>query len=166
MYQKGDYVVKIPEGICKIENVGHPDISKMTKTKEYYILVPMNEKESKIYLPVDHVDERIRNIISKEEAIQLIQSIPDITETEIQNEKMREQEYKAAILSGDNKKIVSIIKLIYARKQERIKQGKKSTATDDRYFKQAEDVLFSELSFVLDIPKENMVQFIEDMIHS
>ena len=24
--------------------------------------------------------------------------------------------------------------------------------------------LFSELSFVLDVPKENMVQFIEDMI--
>ena len=46
----------------------------------------------------------------------------------------------------------------------RIKQGKKSTVTDDKYFKQAEDVLFSELSFVLDIPKENMVQFIEDMI--
>ena len=77
---------------------------------------------------------------------------------------MREQEYKAAILSGDNKKIVSIIKLIYTRKQERIKQGKKSTVTDDKYFKQAEDVLFSELSFVLDVPKENMMQFIEDMI--
>lgn len=39
---------------------------------------------------------------------------------DISNEKMREQEYKTAILSGDNEKIVSIIKLIYARKQERI----------------------------------------------
>ena len=164
MYKKGDYVVKMPDGICKIENVGHPDTTGMNKTKEYYILVPINEKTSKIYLPVDYVDGRIRNMISKEEAIQLIKSIPNITETEIHNEKMREQEYKAAILSGDNKKIVSIIKLIYTRKQERIKQGKKSTVTDDKYFKQAEDVLFSELSFVLDVPKENMMQFIEDMI--
>lgn len=126
MYKKGDYVVKMPEGICKIENVGHPDTTGMNKTKEYYILVPINEKTSKIYLPVDYVDGRIRNMISKEEAIQLIKSIPNITETEIHNEKMREQEYKAAILSGDNKKIVSIIKLIYTRKQERIKQGKKA----------------------------------------
>ena len=108
MYKKGDYVVKMPEGICKIENVGHPDITGMNKTKEYYILVPINEKASKIYLPVDYVDGRIRNMISKEEAIQLIKSIHNITETEIHNEKMREQEYKAAILSGDNKKIVSI----------------------------------------------------------
>ena len=126
MYKKGDYVVKMPEGICKIENVGHPDTTGMNKTKEYYILVPINEKTSKKYLPVDYVDGRIRNMISNEEAIQLIKSIPNITETEIHNEKMREQEYKAAILSGDNKKIVSIIKLIYTRKQERIKQGKKA----------------------------------------
>ena len=53
MYKKGDYVVKMPEGICKIENIGHPDTTGMNKTKEYYILVPINEKTSKIYLPVD-----------------------------------------------------------------------------------------------------------------
>ena len=45
--------------------------------------------------------------------------MPDIDEKDIQNEKMREQEYKAVILSGDNEKIASILKLIYSRKQER-----------------------------------------------
>ena len=114
MYNKGDYVVKIPEGICQIENVGH-------------------------------ADGRIRHIITKDDAMKFIKSIPDISEKDISDEKLREQEYKAAILSGDHVKIVSIIKAIYARKQERIKQGKKNTATDDRYFKQAEEVLFSVL---------------------
>ena len=41
--------------------------------------------------------------------------MPDIDEKDIQNEKMREQEYKAVILSGDNEKIASILKLIYIR---------------------------------------------------
>ena len=45
--------------------------------------------------------------------------MPDIDEKDIQNEKLREQEYKAVILSGDNEKIASILKLIYSRKQER-----------------------------------------------
>lgn len=115
MYNKGDYVVKIPEGICQIENVGH-------------------------------ADGRIRHIITRDDAMKFIKSIPDISEKDISDEKLREQEYKAAILSGDHVKIVSIIKAIYARKQERIKQGKKITATDDRYFKQAEEVLFSVLT--------------------
>lgn len=105
MYKKGDYVVKMLEGICKIENIGYPDTTETNNTKEYYILVPINEKTSKIYLPVDYIDGRIRNMISKEEAIQLIKSIPNITKTEIHNEKLRKQEYKAAILSGDNKKL-------------------------------------------------------------
>ena len=64
-------------------------------------------------------------MVSKEDAIQFIKSIPDINEKDILNEKMREQEYKTAILSGNNESIVSIIKLLYARKQKRIEQGKK-----------------------------------------
>lgn len=73
----------------------------MNKDKEYYALAPVNQKGSKIYIPVDTVHGRIRNIISKEDAIAFIKSMPDINEKDIQNEKMREQEYKAVILSGD-----------------------------------------------------------------
>lgn len=119
MYKKGNYVIKIPEGICEIEDVGCLDISGVNKDKEYYALAPINQKGSKIYIPVDNVHGRIRNIISKEDAIAFIKSMPDIDEKDIQNEKMREQEYKAVILSGDNEKIASILKLIYSRKQER-----------------------------------------------
>ena len=36
MYKKGDYVIKIPEGICEIEDVGCLDMSGVNKDKEYY----------------------------------------------------------------------------------------------------------------------------------
>ncbi len=164
MYQKGDYVVKIPEGICRIEDVMQLDI--YDTDKEYYMLVPISEKSSKIYIPTDNAEGRIRKVISKEEALKFIKSIPEIDAKDIPNEKMREQEYKTSILSCNNEKIVSIIKSIYARKQERMEQGKKITTTDDKYFKRAEDVLFSELSFVLNIPKDKMEQFISDTIEA
>jgi len=92
--------------------------------------------------------------------------MPDINEKDIQNEKMREQEYKEAILSGSNKKIAAILKLIYIRKQEHAEQGKKLSSTDERYFKLAEYMLFSELSFVLNVPREHMEQYIADMIEA
>lgn len=164
MYQKGDYVVKIPEGICRIEDVMQLDI--YDTDKEYYMLVPISEKSSKIYIPTDNAEGRIRKVISKEETLKFIKSIPEIDAKDIPNEKMREQEYKTSILSCNNEKIVSIIKSIYARKQERMEQGKKITTTDDKYFKRAEDVLFSELSFVLNIPKDKMEQFISDTIEA
>lgn len=138
----------------------------MNKDKEYYALAPINQKGAKIYIPVDNVHGRIRNIISKEDAIAFIKSMPDIDEQDIQNEKMREQEYKAVILSGDNEKIASILKLIYSRKQERAEQGKKLSSTDEKYFKLAEYMLFSELSFVLNVPREHIEQYIADMIEA
>ena len=87
MYKKGDYVIKIPEGICEIEDVGCLDMSGVNKDKEYYALAPINQKGSKIYIPVDNVHGRIRNIISKEDAIAFIKSMPDIDEKDIQNAK-------------------------------------------------------------------------------
>lgn len=164
MYSQGDYVIKLPEGVCRIENIGCLHISGMNNDKEYYMLVPVKEESSKVYIPVDSAEGRMRSVISKEVALQLIKSMPDIKQKNILNERMREQEYKEALLSGDNEKIISMIKLIYDRKQKRMKQGKKVTATDDRYFKQAEDILFSELSFVLHVPKEDMRQFISETI--
>lgn len=166
MYNIGDYVIKIPEGICKVENVGHFEISGMNKNKEYYLLVPLKDNKTKIYMPVGNAEGRIRSVITKADAMKFIKSIPDIHKKDISNEKMREHEYREAILSGDNSKVVSLLKLIYTRKQERSKQGKKITATDDKYFKQAEDLLYSELSFVLKVPKENMEQFIEDTLNA
>lgn len=164
MYKKGDYVIKIPEGICKIEDIGYLDISHPNTHKKYYMLVPISEKSSKIYVPVDAAEKRIRTLISKEDAMKFIKLIPEIVEKDIPNEKLREQEYKTALLSGNQNQIVSVIKSIYTRKQERMEHGKKITATDDKYFKQAKDILYSELSFVLHIPKENMEQFILDTI--
>ncbi|MEI3509385.1 MAG: hypothetical protein V8Q22_01450 [Anaerostipes sp.] len=79
---------------------------------------------------------------------------------------IEEKEYKAVILSGDNEKIASILKLIYSRKQERAEQGKKLSSTDERYFKLAEYMLFSELSFVLNVPREHIEQYIADMIEA
>ena len=60
----------------------------------------------------------------------------------------------------------SILKLIYSRKQERAEQGKKLSSTDERYFKLAEYMLFSELSFVLNVPREHIEQYIADMIEA
>ena len=43
---------------------------------------------------------------------------------------------------------------------------KKLSSTDERYFKLAEYMLFSELSFVLNVPREHIEQYIADMIEA
>ena len=47
-----------------------------------------------------------------------------------------------------------MIKCIYDRKQFRISEGKKMTATDERYMHMVEDALYLELGTALNMNKE------------
>ena len=62
--------------------------------------------------------------------------------------------------TGDCREWVSIIKTLYQRRQLRLQEGKKTTSTDDRYFRKAETNLYSELAYALDKQPEEMQSFI------
>ena len=112
-----------------------------------YLLVPQKEKNGRIYSPVESSKVQTRKVITKQEADTLIREIPAIQAAWVENEKLRENVYKEAIKSCDLRELVKIIKNMYLRRQERISSGKKATVLDDRYFKLAEDKLYSELVF-------------------
>lgn len=107
----------------------------------------------------------MRLCLTKEEAWNLIKRIPEIPTAWINNEKMREQSYKDAIKANDPEALVAIIKMIYQRKQTRLAQGKKCTATDAKYFQTAENLLYVELGVVLGKPKQEICQTIIDYIN-
>lgn len=158
MFEKGNYVVNANNGICEITDIITMNMSG--KDKDYYLLVPIDEKSAKIYIPVDMAEKRIRLTMTKEETLEFIQSIKNIEETYLENEKEREKFYKEVIASRNPKRLVGIIKTLYLRKQERIEAGKKNTAVDERYFKLAENQLHSELAFSLGIEKSEVAQLI------
>ena len=122
------------------------------------------DEKDKIYVLVSNSDLRLRLCLTKE-AWNLIKRIPEISTAWINNEKMREQNYKAAIKANDPEALVAIIKMIYERKQKRLAQGKKSTATDARYFQMAENLLYMELGVALGKPKEEICKTIINYIN-
>ncbi len=162
MFKSGDYVVNSNNGICKID--GTITMNTPNGNKEYYLLIPLNEPSAKIYIPLDSASRRIRYAMNREAAMQLINCIKNINEAYIENEKEREKVYKAAISSCDPQKLVGIIKTLYLRRLEREQSGKRNTVVDERYFKLAENQLHSELSFALQIEKEQVIAMITQSI--
>jgi len=162
MFIKGDYVVKKNDGICKITDIIRIDMG--TGEKDYYILVPIDESEAKIYVPVDIAEKRVRYAINKDEAWRIIRGISSVDEAIIENEKEREKLYKEAINSCDPEQLISIIKTLYLRMQKRLEKNKKNTAVDERYFKLAENQLYGELEFALGVPKSELIRIIEQNI--
>lgn len=164
MYQVGDYVVKMNAGICHIEDIVHMDEVSGNKDKLYYLLVPLSDGKMKIYVPTDHGDSVLRKALTSQEAWDVIGNISQIQAADIENEKLREQEYKEAIRSCRPESWVSIIKTMYQRKEKRFAQGKKEGAMDERYFHMAEEYLYTELAFAIGRKKGEMCQLIADTI--
>ena len=154
MFKKNDFVINTNNGICKIQDIVAMNLSGTTK--DYYLLIPVSEQTAKVYIPVDMAENRIRHVITKDEAWEIIKGIPDIESTWIENEKEREKTYKDALSSRDPKRLIGIIKTLYLRKKERTEAGKKNTAVDERYFKLAENQLHSELAFALGEDKQHI----------
>lgn len=162
MFKIGDYVVNSNNGICEITDTVTMDMG--TGNKEYYVLIPIDERTAKLYLPLDIAEKRIRSVMNKKDAWNLIKSINTVDETLVENEKEREKFYKEAIISCEPKRLISIMKTIYIRRQKRLNEGKKITALDERYCKLAENQLYGELAFVLGVEKSEINQIIEQNI--
>ena len=76
MFKIGDLIIYGGEGVCKVEDIGVPDIFDVTHEREYYTLSPLY-RQGKIYTPVD-TKIFMRPVISKDEAMDLIEMMPEI----------------------------------------------------------------------------------------
>ncbi len=164
-YEIGDLVSKPVTGICKIEDILYLNPQDERNNKLYYLMKPIEDEKEKIYVPVSNADSRLRLCMTKKMAWSLIKRIPEIPTAWVNNEKMREQNYKEAVKANEPEALVSIIKMIYQRNQKRLAQGKKCTATDARYFQTAENLLYMELGVALGKSKQEICKTIIEYIN-
>ena len=161
MYKKGQYVICGVNGICQVEDITTLNLDGVDKSRKYYLLKPVFSNGSTVYKPID-LDEGMRPALNRKQAEELITEIPSINTIAIADEKTLEKTYKDLIHSADPKALVSLIKTILMRKEKRLLKGFKVTALDSRYFKQAEDFLYGELSVALDIPRNEVRDYISE----
>ena len=164
MFEIGDYVMKTSKGVCHIDDITHLDMAGIDKEKLYYVMTPLDGRGSTLYVSVDAGPNNIRAAMTKGQAEDVINAIPEIKEAWVENDKLREQCYKDAVRSGSPEALISIIKTIYSRKKIREDQGKKNTAVDERYFKQAEELLYAEIAFALGKDKSEICDYITSCI--
>ncbi len=165
MFEVGDYVVYGSNGVCQITKVGPIDCPGVPQDKLYYTMTPCYIRDSEIFTPVDNDRVVIRKVMSKDEAVVFVQNMYQIQSLKIEEEKKRELLYKQTILSCEPAKIVSLIKTIYERIQERQAEGKKVTSSDSKYCHIAEDSLYGELAISLGMDKDNVGAYVEDKMH-
>lgn len=162
MFKIGDLIVYGQTNVCKVKDITKLEVPYMNQKKLYYVLNPLYQ-ESVIYTPVDNEKVFMRPVISKEQAEEAIAMIPNIKAEPYYNKSTRElsEHYNKIIQTLDCVKLLKLTMSIYAKKQELEKENKKPGIIDKRFMEQAEDLLFGELAVALELPKDEVPNYIK-----
>jgi len=163
MYRVGELILYGNLGVCRVENIVERCVDGIQKN--FYELHPIYQT-CVVYTPVDNKKVFMRQIITRSQAEELIDSIvgirPDICH--IKAASQLSDYYEHFIDSHDCAELVKLTMSIYAKKKAAEHQHKKVGAVDERYMKKAEELLFGELAAALDIPRDGVREYIEKRI--
>jgi len=160
MYQVGALIIYGSEGVCRVEQVGPLEMRGAQKGVEYYTLSPLY-RAGRIFAPVD-TTVHTRPIMSREEADALIDQIPKVPAEvyENTNPRMLNEHYQSCLKSYDCMDLVRLIRSIYVKGRTAARRGRRLGQVDERSLKRAQEMLHGELAASLDIPVDQVKDYI------
>lgn len=167
MYQIGDLILYGRTGVCRVEEIRDVSLQGVAEPQKYYALKPLYAACS-ITIPVDSDKVFTRPIISKEQALALIRSIPDIPAEPYYNRNINQlrEYYRVWLESHSCEELVAMTKSLYLKRREAEAQKKKFGAVDERFMKEAESLLFGELAAALEIERDSVQNYIANILKS
>ena len=148
MFAKGTKIMYGNTGVCEVMDYATPDLPGMPRGTKYYVLRPLFQSGT-IYCPVEQPKVFMRPVMSREEA----EELQELSE-----------HYRSIIGTHSTTDLVEIIKSVYSKKREAEAAGRRVSQMDDRYMKLAEELLHGELSVALEIPKDEVREYIRQRV--
>ena len=154
MFKIDDCVSYGVSGVCRIVDICPSPFDK-TDTRDFYVLKPLfmaATANSTIYSPIGIENRKLRPLITKEEAKELLRVAPTLPQITVDTEKNRRRTYQETMASGDVREYVRILKTVACRRKEAAELRKQLPDVDVEYEAKARRCLFGEISTVLGIP--------------
>jgi len=164
MHCVGDKIVYGSNGIMEIVDIREESIGDAQR--KYYVLKDLRSNfSSQTFVPVDNekLVGTMRKLHTTDEIMDIISRIKIIREAEWQTDnRVRTEKFRSIIESGDTEGIIAVIKAIYLSGIKRQAEGKKNYLADENLMRKAERMLYEEFSMVLDIPENEVRDFIAE----
>lgn len=166
MFSIGDKIIYSSDGVYTVAEYTSSPIDK-NDTRQFYLLRPVHGPIGNIIItPVDNEKSKMRLVMSREEAISFIDTIPGVPILTVEREKNRREVYRKALDCAGAEVLVSIIKTVMKRREELALVKKRVSESDNDYEKKAKFCLYGELSVSLGIPMDEVDKFITDRLNS
>lgn len=160
MYAKGDLVIYGVHGVCAVVDVEERKVDR--KLASYLVLEPKAQTGSRYFVPMGNPNAmaKLRPMLTPEELEALLQS-PQVREDRwIADENHRKQYYREVIGSGDRLALLQMVRTLHAHKREQEAQGRKFHLCDENFLRDAQRLLGTEFSVILDIPAAEVGAYI------
>ena len=160
MYQTGDYVLYGIHGVCRVIGTERQLVNR--KRTPYLVLEPLSQAESRFYLPTENPTAmaKMKAVLSRKELIALLASEEVRQDAWIQEENVRKQYYRELIGSGDRVALMKMVCTLYHYKSAQAAAGRKFHQSDENFLRDAEKLLSSEISHVMELSREDARDFL------
>ena len=166
VYQCGDQVVYGIHGVCNILDLELRTVDR--KKVEYYVLSPMEQPDARFYVPTQNqaAVAKLRPVLSREALDALLVSEEAGQDAWIADENQRKQRYRELINSGDRAALICMVRTLHAHKAAQLACGRKFHLCDENFLRDAEKLLSSEFSLILNIRPDEVGQYIQNAIEN
>ena len=163
MFQPGELLVYGSTGVCQVLSIDQRQdyVNGVKQSRLYYQLKPLYQG-GVIYTPVDNDKVVMRPVISREDAETLIDSIPALRPAvcPAATTQALTQHYQTSLRRHSCRSLMELTMAIHQKRCRAEAQNRRLGMVDERFMKQAEQLLFGELSAALDIPYEDVQPYI------
>lgn len=161
MFQRGDKVLYGIHGVCDIVGLDVKTVDR--KTIEYYVLTPVEQPGARFYVPTQNAAAvaKLRPLMTQEELIALLNSSEAGEDSWIPDENLRKQRYRELITSGDRIALVKMVNALHKHKKQQQASGKKFHLCDENFLRDAQKLLDSEFSLVLNLDRSEVTDYVK-----
>lgn len=166
MYKVGEKILYGRTGVCIVESIDEKLLRGESEPQFFYSLKPLYQS-CNISTPANNSKVFSRPIISRKEADKLIAKLPELEAEPYHNRNLNQlrEHYRMCIESYDCEELALLSISIYRKKCEAESQKRKLGAVDERFLKEAEDLLYGELAAALEIDRVQVPAYIKETLN-
>ena len=159
MFEINSQVMYGRTGACQIKEITNGDLFGKPESK-FYILMPLFSNGMSIITPVDAPKVAMRELMTRQEVLDLIDAVKGQEPVWEYDEKVRNARFLAAMNSGLCDELLTVIHLITKNNEEMLANGRKLSQNDASILKDAKKLLYEEFSLSLAIRPDQVEAFI------
>ena len=159
IFKVGDKIVHARDGLATITG------ETVIAGNEYFVVISDKGGKENIYVLKTRTDNIIRPVMSKEQALEVIEYMKTVPAAFISNTKQRRDIYKKKLLSGDVRDLAYLSRQLYFfNYYNSIGEVVKLGPTDLQMLKDAESILYDEFAISFNIPREQISEEVAKLI--